>query len=105
MKLLAFILAFLVLTLSVMPCADNGNPENEGKVKTELSKADQRQSDQQQDDCSPFCHCTCCAGFSINHFITSVSIIPPYESNELSCFLPSNVRAIALPIWQPPQLV
>ncbi|MEP6684604.1 MAG: DUF6660 family protein [Parafilimonas sp.] len=105
MKFLAFILAFLVLALSVMPCADKTCAQNEGKTKTELLRSDHRQNNQQEDACTPFCHCTCCAGFSINHFIASVSIIPLHDKNYLSFFLSSDLRTIALSIWQPPQLV
>ena len=110
MKILAFIMAFLVLALSVMPCADTGVPANDGKPKTELAKSntqkgDTHKDDTQQDDCSPFCHCACCAGFSINHFIASVVHISPYESSTKTPHLPSSVLDVALPVWQPPQLV
>lgn len=88
-----------------MPCADGGNFMNEGKEKNELTKSGHQQNDTQQDDCSPFCTCTCCAGFSINHFIAAISSIPPYESNLITLFLSTEVIEIALPIWQPPQLV
>ncbi len=101
MKFLAFIMAFLVLTLSVMPCADT----NEGKAKNELSKSGHQQKDAQQEDCSPFCTCTCCAGFSINHFIAALSSIPAYEPNLTTSFLSLQTMEVALPIWQPPQSV
>jgi hypothetical protein len=104
-KILAFIMAFLVLALSVMPCADIGVSANDSKAKTELAKSNTQKGDTQRDDCSPFCHCTCCAGFSINHFVASITIIPPYESTTKTAHLPSSVFDVALPIWQPPQLV
>ena len=98
-------MAFLVLGLSVMPCADIGIPVNDGKAKTELAKSNTQKGDTQQDDCSPFCTCNCCAGFSINHFIASIAYIFPYESTAKAAHLPSSVFDVALPIWQPPQLV
>ena len=105
MKFFAFIMAFLVLALSIMPCADKGNPEIQGKIKTLFTKCNHPQDDQQQDNCSPFCHCTCCSCFSINHFIVALSIIPPFENNLAPSFISSEVIEISLPIWQPPQLV
>ncbi len=104
MKIIAFIMAFLVLALSVMPCADAGAIE-EGKVKSAISKTTDQQDHDDSDACSPFCHCSCCAGFSINHVIASIIIIPPYGCNPTGSFLPANVTEVVLPIWQPPQIV
>jgi len=103
MKFFAFIMAFLVLALSIMPCADKDNAINAGK--TEITKASNHQGDLQQDNCSPFCQCACCAGFSINHFIASITITESYKNKKQAVFLPADILDIALPIWQPPQLV
>lgn len=105
MKIIAFILAFLVLALSVMPCADTYNAGNDSKAKTELTKSNQDRDNPKQDDCSPFCQCSCCAGFCINHFITSIVITIPGGSKTQTAFLPAGTLEIAFPIWQPPQLV
>ncbi len=105
MKIVALIMAFLVLALSVMPCADAGTAFNDGKAKSEITKATDRQDHDDSDACSPFCHCACCAGFSINHFIASIIVIPPYGSNPTGSFLPAAVIEVVLPIWQPPQIV
>ncbi len=105
MKIIAFIMAFLVLALSVMPCADTDNVANDSKAKTALTKLNQQRDNPQQDDCSPFCQCSCCAGFCINHFIASIVITTPCGSKIQPAFLPAGILDIALPIWQPPQLV
>ncbi len=104
MKFFAFIMAVLVLALSVMPCADNGNAMYGGKAKTQITKQSQ-QDDNHNDACSPFCTCSCCAGFSVNHFVASVTTIPKFTNHPASRFLPSEIIEVALPIWQPPQLV
>ncbi len=104
MKIVALIMAFLVLALNVMPCAD-GAAIHDGKAKSEIAKTTDPQNHNDADACSPFCHCSCCAGFSINHFIASVIIIPPYGSNSSCSFLPADIIEVALPIWQPPQIV
>lgn len=104
MKIIAFIMALLVLALGVMPCADDANATNSNKAKSELAKSTHQTDSPQNEACSPFCQCSCCAGFTINHFVATITVIPQYSSNPISSFLPANVREVALPIWQPPQL-
>lgn len=88
-----------------MPCADI-SAMNDSNAKTELKKASQHHhQNQQRDACSPFCHCTCCAGFTVSHFPLQFTIIPIAASKQKSSFLPSAVIDITLPVWQPPQLV
>lgn len=98
-------MAIMVLALGVMPCADAETVVNDGKSKSEIIKTSDQQDHKDADACSPFCHCACCAGFSINHFIALLTIIPPYGSAPTSRFFSSEVIEVALPIWQPPQLV
>ncbi len=43
MKLFTFLMAIMVLTLSVMPCADDANAMDNSKAKTELTKSTHRQ--------------------------------------------------------------
>lgn len=105
MKILALIMAFLVLALSVMPCADSQVLAGKEGTTTELTKTGKQQNNPIQDDCSPFCQCSCCAGFSINHFVASVTTVQYLSDNPTNDFLPSEVIEVSLPIWQPPQIV
>ena len=106
MKLSAFILSILVLVLSFIPCADDANAGKNLKVEQQNVKhTEQQNHNENADDCSPFCHCACCAGFSINHFVAAVTHTPKYECDPTSSFLSSVAIGIASPIWQPPQLV
>lgn len=105
MKFVALIMAFLVLALSVMPCADAGTALNDSKAKSDITKTTDRQDHNDADDCSPFCHCSCCAGFSINHFFTSIALIAPHINIPTGRFLQTDAIEIVLPIWQPPQIV
>jgi len=88
-----------------MPCSDASNAINEGKIKTELTKATNHKGDHQPDNCSPFCNCGCCVGSSITHFIASIIIISQYSDSPSRSFMASEIVKIALPIWQPPRLV
>lgn len=105
MKFFAFIMAFLVLALSVMPCADTSAAPKDPKAKTEVTKTADQPDHEEDDSCSPFCHCACCAGFSINHTLSIVTKVPKYSQSHETSFLPKEVIEIVLPIWQPPRLV
>ena len=105
MKLFAFFLAIMVLLQSVTPCNDTALGWDNAKAKTELLQASHQQESSKSDVCSPFCQCACCAGFSINHFIASVSSIPVRTPKAQPADLPSETIDIVLPVWQPPQLL
>ena len=89
-----------------MPCADAATDSKQTGANYETVKhAEQQNHDNKADNCSPFCHCACCSGFTINHFIAVLTHTPQYEIDPTSSFLSSVVIGIASPIWQPPQLV
>lgn len=108
MRFTAFILSILVLVLSCLPCAD---ADSMTICKADTHKEIKKQSKQQEDNndtdlCSPFCHCACCATFSV---INKDVIIPqrieiPVSSSFME-FLSAEIIEISLPVWQPPQLV
>lgn len=102
MKIFAFLLAILVLALSVIPCADV-NVMGKSKFQTEI-KATHQDRDNHIDGCSPFCQCSCCAGFSINHSIAAIGSISIAPLAQTGFFPPSEIIKVSLPIWQPPQL-
>ena len=103
MKFIVSILAVLVLALSCLPCADDASML--GKAKTESTSATDEQNGDHEDDCSPFCQCSCCAGFSIDHLVAEISYDNNYNNRFYTSFLHSEIIEISLPIWQPPQLV
>jgi len=106
MKFISVILAFLVLTLSCLPCVDDVFATNTGKASIEsLSQNNQEEDQEHNDACSPFCHCTCCASFSINQTSLAISEILIYSGKSYLSYLPPNIIEVSLPIWQPPQLV
>jgi uncharacterized protein DUF6660 len=96
-------MAFLVLALSVVPCADI-NASITDHAKTEITKSTQQKGDPQQDDCSPFCHCTCCASFSVNNHLPTVNSPGLLSLTDFSSFLPDNLIERSLPVWQPPKI-
>ncbi len=103
MKFWAFIMAILVFVLSCMPCTDAVFAMNAGKVRTEITKAPVQQHDY-TDSCSPFCQCTCCAGFTFNGSFYSLTIPVNFTSSSYTVYSKRDIVEISLPIWQPPQL-
>ena len=79
MKLFAFIMAFMVLVLTVIPCVDV--PEDHAVQKIELSNTTSDHHHSDADHCSPFCTCHCCqASFNI----TDVSVTFSTEIVEIN---------------------
>lgn len=103
MKFSAFVMAIMVLVMSVMPCADDANAMI--KVKTEFKQATHQQDNPQSKVCSPFCQCSCCTGFEISHFPSLLPVVTATVNKQIISFLPSEIIDITLPVWQPPQLV
>ena len=104
MRFFAFIMAILVLAQSVVPCGDKESSTSEGKSKTELTKANNQQGDQ-RDDCSPFCSCSCCAGVAFLAPSMKVSFLIAQMAPVYCGTITTHLFRVALPIWQPPQLV
>ena len=103
MKFFAFIMIVILFAQSFMPCADKACTK--GKGEAEIAQATHQQKDS-QDDCPALCSCSCCSCFSSANSFVSYLEVHIYNINDLTAdFIPSAMQKIALPIWQPPQLV
>ena len=98
-------MAFIVLALSCMPCMDDAKNMGSSKAKMEISKSNDQQDHNDTDNCSPFCSCNCCSGFTF--LDTSHQVMNPvFISGEtIESYLPPKIIEISLPVWQPPKLV
>jgi hypothetical protein len=102
MKLIAYILALYVVTLTILPCID-GN-EGNGSIKTELSSNKSHTDHNELDHCSPFCSCSCCSSpvvfqnaiVALDFYSIVQKAIPEYKASYIS----STHRSI----WQPPKI-
>lgn len=95
----------MVLAFSIIPCADSKSFADMN-IQYELSQNIQQNTDLEHTDaCPPFCICSCCAGFSvINKLQAASAIFIPHQPTH-STHTSIQLYSIALPIWQPPQLV
>jgi hypothetical protein len=104
MKASTFLIAILMLLLSLKPCSDGNNSEDLKKDTKSLTHNHQQDDD---DSCAATCICSCC-GMSVTFesiktytFKLRIAIpnspIPSYTSNYQFDTVAS--------IWQPPQLI
>jgi hypothetical protein len=71
MKILAFILALIVMWLTTIPCIDVPQDNILHKIENSNQNQDTRHQDD-SDHCSPFCTCNCCqSNIEITYFIVS----------------------------------
>jgi hypothetical protein len=94
----------MVLAFCVIPCGD-GAPVAKELAKVELRPSQPQHNDQDHNDaCSPFCNCSCCAGFSVVAKLSAAQIpVVSFQPTYIS-YIPAQLYSISLPVWQPPQL-
>lgn len=105
MKLLTIILASYLIVLSLLPCSDKRNVAVSGKENRKISVLVNYQRDHHKtDNCTPFCHCSCC---STTVLFQTVAVVNAHEwktSIQKVYFVESFVSHDEKSIWQPPQL-
>ncbi|HMI04897.1 MAG TPA: DUF6660 family protein [Pedobacter sp.] len=102
MKFLSFICVIIVLVLNSVPCADAHETE---ETQTVISTAGQQELPSHADDCTPFCHCSCCASTVVVKLTASPAV--PFKIST-SAYIPhfeGNFMDISLPIFQPPKVI
>lgn len=75
MKIIAYILSFLVLVLTLVPCIDQ--PMDNTLLKNEITQSTNSSNHQDETDhCSPFCTCQCCqTNSNISEITTTTPIV------------------------------
>jgi len=99
MKFASFVLAVMVLMLSVAPCCKNNCCIDD---KTEQKAAPQ--DNNCKGNCSPFFACGSCSGFSINFTFAEIKKPLLQPATQRLVFRVDQLPTISLPVWQPPQL-
>lgn len=95
-----------MLGLGCLPCSDIKQLNTKNSNHTiELTATHSDYNDKHLDFCNPFCSCTCCGVTQTNQKIVSFEVqMPGYLSTYMDTYVSYPTIAIALPIWQPPQL-
>ncbi|MEO7311078.1 MAG: DUF6660 family protein [Chitinophagaceae bacterium] len=63
MKFFFFLLSYCMLYLSCLPCRDSKDCSEQADVKISAASGHQQQH-QDEENCTPFCNCACCASAS-----------------------------------------
>jgi len=104
-RFISTILAILVLALSCIPCSDVVAMPSSLSEQLSIKAATEAGCDHHEADmCTPFCTCSCCAGFTIP---VATRIVPAlaasYADPAFGVLKLSATSAIAIPVWQPPK--
>ena len=104
MKFTTIILSLLILALSITPCSDGNNIEDNHQDEIRANHSHQNDSD---DSCSIICACKCC-GIAITY--QSLQTFELGINNPISTEIISVYQSIYRfdyhsNIWQPPQLI
>ena len=101
-KIISGLLALYMLALVFMPCKDTCDSQQHHTITTVQSAQEHHEAE--NDICSPFCTCNCCASFVVivnvatisTFFQSAVKDFPDYETP----FYPT----LPADHWQPPKL-
>jgi len=106
MKWLLVIWSVYLLGLSLFPCSDRTNG-CEDDIAITLPAENHNHSEDTDDGCSPFCHCSCCSiSLTVYNFGAFTLTSPLAEFKEEGVYRPySNFySSYQGTIWQPPKI-
>lgn len=100
MKIFAYILVLIVLTLTLTPCIDK--PLNYHADLTEFAKHSEDSHQQDIDHCSPFCTCQCCQTSLHVPLLFSVNFSQTTDRN-FSCYIENHKYIFIFKFHTPPK--
>lgn len=105
MKRVTIILSIFILSLSIIPCADNLTHNNviTDRIK---SSTDHNHNSAERDHCTPFCACFCCGTTVFITLLPTLENEPLINTEKLSYYFNYQYAFIFLNnIWQPPKMI
>lgn len=102
-KFIALFLSIIVVSLTAMPCCTLEERQSHAHEITQKHECSE-QDDDCCKDCSPFYVCGTCIGFTFTtQQVVSFAIpLKPVQHNTI--YIPVELQAIPVSIWQPPKL-
>jgi hypothetical protein len=101
MKIFALLLAFITVSLSVVPCTDMHAQQS--NMAQSIQEA-QHHNHHAADSCTPFCQCNCCQGFVVVTGLTYCSQVPVFPKKHFSVYNNQDLSSISAIHWQPPKV-
>jgi len=99
---IARLLVVYILALLFMPCSDNCGTKQHQTSSTYGAAQDHHQ--EENDQCSPFCFCTCCATSITIVAFPNLNIVLQQTIEKSSTLTPTFVSEVNSSIWQPPKI-
>lgn len=95
-----------VIALSVYPCSDGDTCVDEIRNGQQLDSVyNHEHSDSEEDLCSPFCICSCCAAHIKLSSIPTLNFPPVvHNTKEIIPYLEKQITFDNNYIWQPPRV-
>lgn len=106
MKAIRFLCALYIIALSVYPCSDANTcaDEKENGIAF-VDYEGSGHSDGEQDACTPFCVCSCCAAHIQLNYSAAASLTMPVHNTKLNTpYFEKPLLHNAKAIWQPPKI-
>lgn len=108
MKTLLTLLAFYMLALQMMPCADMFGRELLGYSQNAVASVDSNTHDEAGDNdlCPPFCLCNCCgmiSGILLHRNAFNLKKARSFAVELTTYYKPNFTPGYAGDIWQPPK--
>jgi hypothetical protein len=104
MKGITIIVSLIILVLSIKPCSDGNNAEDQHQDEISI---DHNHQDDSDDSCPITCLCNCC-GMTITYqpvIIFNLDFIPKISTTVFSTYQSIYRFDYQSNIWQPPQLI
>ena len=104
--MIRLLLALYILFLAVYPCSDKETCVDERKAGIVfVDNSSHAHSGSEQDVCTPFCICACCAAHIQMSPGSSITLAIPVHNTELpTLYFEKPLLNSAKAIWQPPKL-
>lgn len=105
MKVAHFIFAVYILLLSVYPCSDNDTCADEQKIGiTQIDTGSHHHTNSEQDLCTPFCICACCAAHIKLTFLANTDLAGVIHNTKvITPYIEKQALSNNNHIWQPPR--
>ena len=101
-RIIAGLLAIYMLALVFMPCKDICDSQQHNTIATFQSAQEHHEAE--NDLCSPFCTCNCCASFVVIANAVAISTFLPFVYKHFPFYETPFYSLITAEYWQPPRL-
>jgi hypothetical protein len=97
--------AFYLLFLAIYPCSDASSMSEQNSEIVTIAAYDHANSNQDQDLCTPFCICACCAAHIKLSPLADIDFaVVIHNTKETVPYIEKQVLSDYNHIWQPPRI-